>query len=177
MWAQQPHLLHKQTVLCDVLHDNIQLPFIVLKVSEWIILAQILKSRLNFVLEPELISLVFVILINVKSKVSPGLVKVCTISSIWAIIFVFLMIAGNMYVLYFVSSRWLWCHLARRRINAAIRILCASIPGFLFERVWKHWIYAHDNKRRILYHALTSLSFSRQSIGIVAICITHNILE
>ena len=66
------------------------------------------------------------------------------------------------YALHFVSSRERpWCHSVRRRINAAKRIICASIPGFLFERVRKHRSYARDNKRAILYHALTSRLFSR----------------
>ena len=45
-------------------------------------------------------------------------------------------------------------------INAAKRIICASIPGFVFECVRKHISYAHDNKRVFIYHALTS-RFSR----------------
>ena len=62
---------------------------------------------------------------------------------------------------YFVSSRERpWRHSARHRINAEKRIICASIPGFLFERVRKHRSHARDNQRVILYHALTSRSFS-----------------
>ena len=64
--------------------------------------------------------------------------------------------------LYFVSSRERpWRHSACWRINAEQRIIWASIPGFLFERVRKYRSYARDNKRAILYHALTSRSFSR----------------
>ena len=67
--------------------------------------------------------------------------------------------------LYFVSSRERpWRHSAHQtcqRINASKRIICASIPGFLFERVRKQRSYARNNKRVIMYHALTSRSFSR----------------
>ena len=43
------------------------------------------------------------------------------------------------HTLYFVSSQERqWRHSARHRINAAKRIICASIPGFLFERIRKH---------------------------------------
>ena len=64
--------------------------------------------------------------------------------------------------LYFVSAQEQpWRHSTRRRINASKCISCASIPVFLFEHVRKHRNYVHDDKHLILYHTLTSQSFSR----------------
>ena len=64
--------------------------------------------------------------------------------------------------LYFVSSRERpWRHWARPRIHAARRILYASIPVFLFERVRKHTSCARDDKRLPPEYVLTSRSFSR----------------
>ena len=61
--------------------------------------------------------------------------------------------------LYFVSSpEWPWRHSVRWMINAAKRIICASIPGFFVERLRKHRSCSRDNKRVILYHAPTSQS-------------------
>ena len=48
----------------------------------------------------------------------------------------------------FVSSRErLWCHWTRQRIHAARRILYASIPVFLFERVRNHTSCARNDNR------------------------------
>ena len=63
--------------------------------------------------------------------------------------------------LYFVSSRERqWRHWACPRIHASRRILYASIPVFLFERVKKTTSCARDDKRLCLEYALTPRSFS-----------------
>ena len=64
--------------------------------------------------------------------------------------------------LYFVSSRERpWRHWAHPGIHAARRILYASIPVFLFERVRKHTSCARDDMRLPPEYALTSRLFSR----------------
>ena len=45
----------------------------------------------------------------------------------------------------------------------ARRILYASIPVFIFERVRKHTSFARDDKRLCLKYALTSRSFSGET--------------
>ena len=66
------------------------------------------------------------------------------------------------YSLYFVSSRERpWRHRARSMIHATRRMLYASIPVFLFERVRRHTSCARDDKRLPLECTLTSRSFSR----------------
>ena len=64
--------------------------------------------------------------------------------------------------LYFVSSQERpWRHWALPNIHAARRILCASTPVFLFERVRKHTSCTRDDKRLPPEYALMSRSFSR----------------